>query len=206
MKYDAIIVAAGKGSRAKLGFNKVLFKMRNGKTVIENVCDTFLKDKDCEKVILVTSDEIRSNNKRLTVVAGGEERYHSVMNGLNEVESEYVLIHDGARPFLNVEALEELKKKVEETGAAILGRKATDTIKIINNDRIINTVDRDIIFLAETPQGFKTSIIKECYGKWDGRKFTDDSSLLESYGYTVSIVNDRFDNKKLTDKEDFENI
>ena len=206
MNYDVVIVAAGKGSRAKLGFNKVLFKMRNGKTVIENVCDTFLKDKDCANIILVSNDEIRSGNKRVKVVPGGQERYHSVMNGLNEVKSEYVLIHDGARPFLNAEALEELKKKVEESGAAILGRKATDTVKIINGDKIINTVDRDIIFLAETPQGFKTSIIKECYENWDGRKFTDDSSLLESYGYTVSIVNDRFDNKKLTDKEDFENI
>ena len=206
MNYDAVIVAAGKGSRAKLGFNKVLYKMRNGKTVIENVCDIFLQDRDCQKVILVCGDNVKSNNKKLTVVKGGEERYHSVMNGLNEVESEYVLIHDGARPFLNKEALEAIKKKVEEKGAAILGKRATDTIKIVNEDKIVSTVNRDIIFMAETPQGFKTSLIKECYEKWDGRKFTDDASLLESYGYPVYVVDDRHDNRKLTDKEDFENI
>ena len=114
MKYDAIVVAAGKGKRAELGFNKILFKMKNGKTVIENVLDIFLDDKDCQKIILVTDEEIVSKNKLVVVTKGGEERIDSVENGLALVESEYVLIHDGARPFLNKKALEEVKEKLEE--------------------------------------------------------------------------------------------
>ena len=206
MVYDVVIVAAGKGSRAGLGFNKVLYRMKNGKTVIENVCDIFLKDEDCHKVILVTNDDIKSNNERLFVVKGGKERSDSVMNGLKEVESDYVLIHDGARPFLNKISLDELKEKVEETGAAILGKRASDTVKIINNDTVLNTIDRDIIFLTETPQGFKTDLIRECYERMPKKKFTDDSSLVESFGHKVTVVFDRYDNKKLTEKEDFENI
>ena len=206
MEYDVVIVAAGKGLRANLGFNKALYKMKNGKTVVENSCDIFLNDSDCRKVILVTNDEIKSNNKRLTVVRGGKERYNSVMNGLERVESEYVLIHDAVRPFLRKEALEEVKEKLAECDAVILGKKSRDTVKIINGDRVLSTVDRDIIFLTETPQAFRSDLIKDCYEKWDGRSFTDDASLLESQGIPVSVVFDRYDNTKLTSEEDFEDI
>ena len=206
MKYDAIIVAAGKGKRANLGFNKILFKMKNGKTVIENVLDIFLDDEDCKKIILVTDEEIISENKSVVVTKGGEERTDSVENGLSLVESEYVLIHDGARPFLNKNALEEVKKKLEEKDAVVLGRQAQDTVKVVNGDKILSTIDRSHIFLAETPQAFKTSLIKECYAQRGNVKFTDDASLLEALGKEVYVVFDKYDNKKLTNKIDFENI
>ena len=206
MKYDAIVVAAGKGKRAELGFNKILFKMKNGKTVIENVLDIFLDDKDCQKIILVTDEEIVSKNKLVVVTKGGEERIDSVENGLALVESEYVLIHDGARPFLNKKALEEVKEKLEEKEAVVLGRQAQETIKVVNGDKILSTIDRSHIFLAETPQGFKTSLIKECYSQRGDVKFTDDASLLEALGKEVYVVFDKYDNKKLTNKIDFENI
>ena len=206
MKYDAIVVAAGKGKRAELGFNKILFKMKNGKTVIENVLDIFLDDKDCQKIILVTDEEIVSKNKLVVVTKGGEERIDSVENGLALVESEYVLIHDGARPFLNKKALEEVKEKLEEKDAVVLGRQAQETIKVVNGDKILSTIDRSHIFLAETPQGFKTSLIKECYSQRGDVKFTDDASLLEALGKEVYVVFDKYDNKKLTNKIDFENI
>lgn len=206
MKYDAIIVAAGKGKRANLGFNKILFKMKNGKTVIENVLDIFLDDEDCKKIILVTDEEIISENKSVVVTKGGEERTDSVENGLSLVESEYVLIHDGARPFLNKNALEEVKKKLEEKDAVVLGRQAQDTVKVVNGDKILSTIDRSHIFLAETPQAFKTSLIKECYAQRGDVKFTDDASLLEALGKEVYVVFDKYDNKKLTNKIDFENI
>ena len=206
MKYDAIIVAAGKGKRANLGFNKILFKMKNGKTVIENVLDIFLDDEDCKKIILVTDEEIISEDKSVVVTKGGEERTDSVENGLSLVESEYVLIHDGARPFLNKNALEEVKKKLEEKDAVVLGRQAQDTVKVVNGDKILSTIDRSHIFLAETPQAFKTSLIKECYAQRGDVRFTDDASLLEALGKEVYVVFDKYDNKKLTNKIDFENI
>lgn len=206
MKYDVIVVAGGKGNRADLGFNKVLFKMANGKSVIENNIDIFLNDEDCKKIILVINEEIDFNNNKLILVKGGKERFDSVMNGLNEVSSEYVLIHDGARPFLNIKALEKLKNKLEEKDAVVLGKIASDTIKIINDDKVVETLNRNNIFIAETPQGFKTSLIKECYKNKDDNYYFDDASLVESFNHEVYIVIDEYNNKKLTSKEDFKNI
>lgn len=206
MKYDVIVVAGGKGNRADLGFNKVLFKMANGKSVIENNIDIFLNDEDCQKIILVINEEIDFNNNKLILVKGGKERFDSVMNGLNEVSSEYVLIHDGARPFLNIKALEKLKNKLEEKDAVVLGKIASDTIKIINDDRVVETLNRNNIFIAETPQGFKTSLIKECYKNKDDNYYFDDASLVETLNHEVYIVIDEYNNKKLTSKEDFKNI
>lgn len=206
MKYDVIVVAGGKGNRANLGFNKVLFKMANGKSVIENNIDIFLNDKDCQKIILVINEEIDFNNNKLILVKGGKERFDSVMNGLNEVSSEYVLIHDGARPFLNIKALEKLKNKLEEKDAVVLGKIASDTIKIINDDKVVETLNRNNIFIAETPQGFKTSLIKDCYKNKDDNYYFDDASLVETFNHEVYIVIDEYNNKKLTSKEDFKNI
>lgn len=206
MKYDVIVVAGGKGNRADLGFNKVLFRMANGKSVIENNIDIFLNDKDCQKIILVINEEIDFNNNKLILVKGGKERFDSVMNGLNEVRSEYVLIHDGARPFLNIKALEKLKNKLEEKDAVVLGKIASDTIKIINDDKVVETLNRNNIFIAETPQGFKTSLIKDCYKNKDDNYYFDDASLVETFNHEVYIVIDEYNNKKLTSKEDFKNI
>lgn len=206
MKYDVIVAAGGKGNRANLGFNKVLFKMANGKSVIENNIDIFLNDEDCQKIILVINEEIDFNNNKLILVKGGKERFDSVMNGLNEVSSEYVLIHDGARPFLNIKALEKLKNKLEEKDAVVLGKMASDTIKIINDDKVVETLNRNNIFITETPQGFKTSLIKDCYKNKDDNYYFDDASLVEAFNHEVYIVIDEYNNKKLTSKEDFKNI
>ena len=206
MNYDVIIVASGKGIRANLGYNKAFFQMKDGRTVLEHAVSLFQEDSECQKIIIVTGEDcipaVKKDEKTLAV-SGGEERMDSVRNGLEQVTGEYVLIHDAARPFLQKEALELLKEKTYETGAAILGKKATDTVKIIDGDRIVETIDRRKVFLAETPQGFRTELIKDCYRKCEGIGFTDEASLLESLGYTVSIVEDRFDNRKLTVEEDF---
>lgn len=209
MKYDVIIVASGKGERANLGYNKVFYKMKNGKTVLEQSVELFLEDNDCVNIIVVTNEECLKlvlNNNKIIKTIGGEQRKDSVKNGLKLVSSEYVLIHDGARPFLNAQSLSELKIEIEKHGAAILAKKAVDTVKKIQNNKIIKTIDRNTIYLAETPQGFKTDLIKKCYEKCGAKDFTDDASLVESFGYDVFVVEDRFDNKKLTTETDFVNL
>lgn len=206
MNYDVIIVASGKGIRANLGYNKAFYQMKDGKSVLEHSASLFNEDEECRRIIIVTGKDCMSavnKNEKTVIVKGGEERSDSVRNGLEEVTSDYVLIHDAARPFLHKETLEQLKQKVFETGAAIPGKKATDTVKIIDGDKIVKTIDRRTVFLAETPQGFQTELIKECYGKCKDISFTDEASLVESLGYTVSIVEDRHDNRKLTSEEDF---
>ena len=206
MNYDVIIVASGKGIRANLGYNKAFYQMKDGRTVLECSASLFEEDDECRRIIVVTGEDCMSAVKRsgkTTVVKGGEERTDSVRNGLEEVSADYVLIHDAARPFLHKETLEELKRKVFETDAAIPGKRATDTVKIIDGDKIVQTVDRSTVFLAETPQGFRTDLIRECYRKCGGIVFTDEASLVEASGYVVSIVEDRYDNRKLTLEEDF---
>lgn len=209
MKYDVVIVASGKGERANLGYNKAFFKMKDGRTVLESSASLFIEDNDCQKIIVVTNEEYFDqvfNNDKVIKTIGGKERKDSVSNGLGKVSSDFVLIHDAARPYLNKESLQELKKEIENKGAAILAHKAIDTIKVVVDNKIEKTIDRNTVFMAETPQGFKTDLIKKCYKECANINFTDDASLVESLGYDVYVVEDKFDNKKLTSEMDFKNL
>ncbi len=206
MFYDVVIVASGKGQRANLGYNKAFYKMKDGRTVLECSASLFIEDEDCKNIIVVTNEEYIEQvfkNDKVICTIGGKERRNSVENGLKLVQSEYVLIHDAARPFLNKLSLEELKKELETSGACILAKKATDTIKVVENNKIIKTLDRNSIYMAETPQAFKSDLLKKCYKESENIIFTDDASLVESLGYEVSIVEDKFNNKKLTNEMDF---
>ncbi len=206
MFYDVVIVASGKGQRANLGYNKAFYKMKDGRTVLECSASLFIEDEDCKNIIVVTNEEYIEQvfkNDKVICTIGGKERRNSVENGLKLVQSEYVLIHDAARPFLNKLSLEELKKQLETSGACILAKKATDTIKVVENNKIIKTLDRNSIYMAETPQAFKSDLLKKCYKESENIIFTDDASLVESLGYEVSIVEDKFNNKKLTNEMDF---
>ena len=206
MFYDVVIVASGKGQRANLGYNKAFYKMKDGRTVLECSASLFIEDEDCKNIIVVTNEEYIEQvfkNDKVICTIGGKERRNSVENGLKLVQSEYVLIHDAARPFLNKLSLEELKKELEISGACILAKKATDTIKVVENNKIIKTLDRNSIYMAETPQAFKSDLLKKCYKESENIIFTDDASLVESLGYEVSIVEDKFNNKKLTNEMDF---
>lgn len=206
MKYDAIVVASGIGSRAKLGYNKVLYQMKNGKTVLENACQLFLMDEDCEKVIVV-SDAKNFEHPKLIWTSGGLKRSDSVYQGLILAESEYVLIHDGARPFLSQRALAALKEEVIRTDAAILATKCKDTVKRVIAGKIIETINREEIYLAQTPQAFRRELLLSANRNLSAdANVTDDASIMELAGHEVSIVENLDSNPKLTLKADFEEI
>ena len=206
MNYSVIIVAAGSGERAKLGYNKNFYKLPDGQTVIEKSIDIFNCDEDCKEIIVVTRkenvDEINKNEK-IKVVLGGETRKDSVYNGLKEVTYDYVLIHDGVRPFLRKESLDKLKDKLNEKDAVILASPVVETVKYVEDNKIIKTLDRNNIFLAETPQAFKTSLILKAYETSSLKEFTDEAMLIEEMGEEVFVVIDEFDNPKLTRPKDF---
>lgn len=204
MKYDAIIVAGGVGKRAGLGYNKVLFVMPDGKTILEKACSCFLQDQDCLRVVVVCNDELPFSADKLFVTAGGKERYDSVCNGLKECRAEYVLIHDAARPFLKMDDLQKLKLALADGDGAILAMKAIDTIKAVKDGCIEKTLDRNYLYQAATPQGFKRELLINCYRKTDLRGITDDASVLEQAGYNVKVVECDRSNIKLTCNEDFE--
>ena len=204
MNYDAVIVASGKGERAKLGFNKVFYVMENGKTVLENASQVFIDDDDCKNIIIVTNEpEKIVKNEKIKTVAGGKLRANSVYNGLLLCESEYVFIHDGARPFISKEDINKLKEEVVSGDGAILAKKVTDTVKLCKDGKVIQTLDRENIYLALTPQAFKTNLIREAYDTLDVSECTDDASVFEKFNHTVKIVEGDANNIKLTLESDF---
>ena len=203
MKYQAIVLGGGKGSRADLGYNKILYKMKDGRTVLEKSCDIFLNDDDCQKLIVVLNEELPFRNEKVIKTKGGINRYDSVLNGLKLVDSEYVLIHDGARPFVTKDDINRLKTELASEDGAILVNKTVDTIKEVRDGYIAGTPQREYLYNALTPQGFKTEVLKEAYANVDFNGVTDDASVLEKYGKKVKIVEGSLNNRKLTSPEDF---
>ena len=178
--------------------------MPNGKTILENALSPFLEDIECQRVIVAVSDEDLKKitfEKKMIFARNGKERFFSVYNALKEVKEEYVMIHDGARPYITSLDLANLKETLKSEDAAMLGIKAKDTIKEVKDGYVLKTLDRDHIYLAQTPQCFKSSLIKEAYlkGYEDQGYFTDDASVLESYFKTkIKMVNSTTANNKIT--------
>ncbi len=143
------------------------------------------------------------------VVTGGAERYLSVYEGLKAVsgEGKYVLIHDGARPFISQETIKNVISTVKKTNACITAVPSKDTIKIGNQEGIVtDTPNRNNVWVVQTPQAFEFNSILEAYNKAiaSGRTdITDDSMVMESFGaYPVHFVMGQYDNIKLTTPED----
>lgn len=145
------------------------------------------------------------------VVTGGAERYLSVYEGLKAIKKAdnetYVLIHDGARPFISGKVIKAAIEKVKETGACIVAVPSKDTVKIGNIDNVVeSTPDRRNVWLVQTPQAFEYENIFEAYKKAiaSGRDdITDDSMVMESFGEKkIHFVEGDYDNIKLTTPED----
>ena len=145
------------------------------------------------------------------VVTGGAERYLSVYAGLKAInhsdEEAYVLIHDGARPFIKGEVIKESISKVKETGACIVAVPSKDTVKIVNSNNIVeSTPDRRNVWLVQTPQVFEYESIYKAYkaAVESGREdITDDSMVMESFGdKEIHFVEGNYDNIKLTTPDD----
>lgn len=206
MNYSVVIVAAGSANRSKLGYNKNLFVLKDGDRVIDKTIKPFIDDKDCKEIIIVLKEEELDKIKcidNIKTVKGGNARKDSVLNGLKEVKEEYVLIHDGARPYLRKESLLDLKEALKDNDAVILAHKAIETVKYVEDGYIVKTIDRNNIYLAETPQAFKTSLILKAYEVLPDKEYTDEAMMIEALGEKVKIVVDEYDNPKLTKPEDF---
>jgi len=208
--YSAIILGAGSGKRLNLGFNKVLFKLKD-KEVISYSIDFFKKDNDCKEIILVVSDVDfrymidKYQNDVDAIVIGGEERQNSVYNALKKVNEEYVLIHDGARPFIPLEAVEELKKALPSHKSLTLAVSVKDTIKDVENGYVISTLKRERLVNTQTPQAFHTKEILSAHKRAIEESFlaTDDTMLLDKYyNIKTKVVNGDYRNIKLTTKDD----
>ena len=141
MNYSAIILCAGKGSRSGLDYNKMLYRFGD-QTVYQMTMKTFLNDPRCKQLVVVTkADEITDlkqlvTDKRIVYVYGGKERQDSVYNGLQVVDQDHVLIHDGARPYITTEKIDDLLLCLKEYDACLLMVPVKDTIKLCCDDTV----------------------------------------------------------------------
>ena len=198
-KYECILLAAGEGQRAALGYNKVLYKINGVKEMVTYSLDYFLSDPQCERIILVISDRDKNYFKyiinsydtdKIIAVVGGNTRGDSVYNGLKLAKSDYVLIHDSARPLIYKEDVYNLLLNAVDTGGAALATKVYNTTCHITNGYVDEYFSRHTLASIITPQCFKTKELKEAYKKANdlGQSFTDDSSIFKAYGRNVKLV------------------
>lgn len=210
MNYSAIVLCAGKGSRSGLTYNKMLYRFKN-KTVYEMTMDIFLNDERCKQIVVVTKEEELDylkkliSSKKIDYVFGGKERQDSVYNGLQVVKEDYVLIHDGARPYLKKENIDDILECLNKNNACLLVVPVKDTIKVCMDGNIVKTLPREQLVQAQTPQAFKTELIKRCYQKGKDQNYiaTDDASLVEYFeNIEVKAVLGSYSNIKITTPDD----
>lgn len=211
MNYSAIILAAGKGSRTNLEYNKVFYRFSDQQILLEKTLQPFLNDRECTQIVIVTTteeiDTIQTlfHDTRIIYTYGGATRQDSVYEGLAEVCNEYVMIHDGARCFLSEKEIHACKNALLHHDACLLMVPVIDTIKKVVNGYVVNTPLRSELYAAQTPQCFQTKLIQQCYQKArdENLSFSDDASLVEYYSdVKIKAVRGEYANKKVTTKED----
>ena len=215
MKVGAIIAAAGFGRRMKADRPKQLLAL-NGipiiihtirKFDISRVIDYIIVTAPRESVIEV-NELVKSADfqKPVIVVEGGERRQDSVASGLNHLQpgTDIVAVHDGVRPFVSTDDIENAVRQAERTGAVVLAVPIVDTVKQVEKDVIESTLTREHLVLAQTPQVFRTEILKQAFDRATKDEYygTDESSLVERLGHPVAIVRGSERNIKITRPSD----
>ena len=205
MKTTAIITAGGKSSRFGTG-NKLLEKIY-GKEVIKYTIEAFEKS-DIDEIIISANKSIipeLSSMFNHKITEGGSTRQASVYNGLKAAgQCDFVLIHDGARPVITPEIINRTIDLVKEKNAVSVMTKTIDSIKEVQDGKIIKTIDRSKLYNTQTPQAFRYDIIMSAHEKLQGQNFTDDAGMLEALGYDVYIVDGSYKNIKITTQSDIE--
>ena len=211
----AIIVAAGKSTRMGEGVDKAFLSLVN-KPVLAWSLIAFERAKNVDRIVLVVrKDQLVASkavakmfgiSKLQAIVAGGVQRQDSVQAGLKAVDPDtrYVLVHDGARPMVTSEAIDQLAVQVRRAPALTLGRPMVDTVKNCAKAACVTeTVPRDHLWLVQTPQAFQIKVLREAYAKLDPKKqVTDDCHAVELNGTPVKIVESLKPNFKITTPED----
>ena len=212
MSYSVIVVGAGSGTRFSTQENKLLYQLKDKTPVIKKTLSVFLNDADCFEVVLVASDQLVNHFRegmsfpaKMVITTGGMSRQESVYNGLLAVAGDYVLIHDGARPWINIEDVKAVVKALEKEKAVCLTAKITDTVKVVEGKHIVNTLNREELRAAQTPQGFHLKELVKCYKDAikAGIVCTDDSQLYQLMsGKEVYYLDAKYPNQKITTLED----
>jgi len=215
-KYTAVVLAAGSGSRMKSKVKKQFMDML-GRPLIYYALKQF-EDSPVDEIILVTGEDAISYCKEqivefygfkkvVQIVAGGKERYHSVYNALKVAKGDYVLIHDGARAFIDQDMIARAMTGVEEYKACVIGMPVKDTIKVVDEEGYaVSTPNRSTLWQVQTPQCFVTEEIRNAYEKMMSTSqagITDDAMVMEQYGCRkIKLLEGSYNNLKMTTPED----
>jgi 2-C-methyl-D-erythritol 4-phosphate cytidylyltransferase len=209
-KLGIVILAAGTSQRIA-GINK-LFAPLSGKPLLAWSVDTCQRYSLVQQIVLVLNNKDWARGQKLkkekgwskvTLCLGGTRRQDSVKEGLRHIrDCDWVMIHDGARPFLNPDLIEDGLKIVKDTGAAVAAVPVKDTIKLVADERLIGeTLQRNRLWAAQTPQIFSFDMITKAYENLN-MEVTDDATAVERLGYKVKLYMGDYKNIKVTTAED----
>lgn len=218
-KVYAVIPAAGSGSRLG-GATPKQFLQLEEKPILVHTVQRFESSSDVDEIALAVPEESITEveqlvtryrlNKVSKIVAGGEKRQDSVHNIVKRLDfraNDLVLVHDGVRPFVHPEKIKQLVLACRDHEAAILAVQPKDTIRRSNGGGFFDqTLDRSALWLIQTPQAFKASLLVKAFEKASKERFysTDEAALVERLGVRIKIVEGSYDNIKITTKEDLE--
>ena len=216
-KYAAIVLAAGSGKRMNSKVHKQYLIIQN-RPVLYYSLKAFEDSAVDEIVLVVGKGEEEFCRKEIVdkygiskvkaIVEGGKERYHSVFEGLKQTsDADYVLIHDGARPFVNQDIIRRCMQEVQKYQACVVGMPVKDTIKIADEEGYAKqTPDRKNVWMIQTPQTFSYALIYEAYEemlKTEDTAITDDAMVLERIkGKKSKLIEGSYRNIKITTPED----
>ena len=215
MSVLAIIPAAGVGVRMGGGTPKQFLSLE-GVPIFVHTLRKFAASEAIDNIFLALRPEDMERagtdvdrehfSKSVRLVCGGATRQETVTRALAEAppSSELVVVHDAVRPFIELEMIQRVVEAARKDGAAILGIPSVDTVKQVERHTILGTIPRERIVLAQTPQAFRYEIIQEAFARAaaDGFNGTDESSLVERLGYTVTVLMGSDRNIKITKPSD----
>lgn len=218
-KIAVIIAAAGSGNRMGSGIPKQYMEIL-GKPVLTRTVEAFARNDSVDEIYIVVNQEHEAFcrkeyccggrpgfEKVKAVIPGGRERQDSVFAALAALpeDVDYVLVHDGARPFVTDEVIEAVVESTVKNGTAVASVPVKDTVKSAEDGIFTETLDRSRLYAIQTPQGFGRELLLSAYRKAFEENFygTDDAVLVEKTGEKVYLVKGDYNNIKITTKEDF---
>ncbi|WP_449436309.1 2-C-methyl-D-erythritol 4-phosphate cytidylyltransferase [Pedobacter steynii] len=214
MKYYAILVAGGSGNRMQNAIAKQ-FLLLDGKPVLMHTLEAFHQCSLSPEILLVLNihqhaywEELCSTYKCAIphqVIKGGEQRFHSVKNGLKAIKGKgIVAVHDAVRPLISSELISKSFEIAEEKGNCVVGITPTDSIRRLTGNQKSESLNRNEVALIQTPQTFNLDILRKSYEKPFRNEFTDDASVAEHSGFEINLIEGERENIKITYPEDLE--
>jgi 2-C-methyl-D-erythritol 4-phosphate cytidylyltransferase/2-C-methyl-D-erythritol 2,4-cyclodiphosphate synthase len=209
MYVTAIVAAGGRGLRLGHSQPKQLVEIA-GRSILERSVSLFASHPEVDEIIVALPSEIASDppqyllhvGKPLRIVAGGTRRQDSVAEAFRAVseQTDVVVVHDAARPFATADLISKTIAAAAESGAALAALEARDTVKQGREGVVQSTLDRRTIFLAQTPQAFRQSVLRDALSL--GSEATDEAALAEQAGHQIRIVQGEASNIKITTPDD----